>query len=372
MMSVVLRRWKNKEGKVVERWSIDVKVKLPGRPVVRVRDFSPVDTRRGAEQHERQIRQSILDGTFGKEIQEVPTLSKFQDRFLELARTNNKPSTVKTKEDILRKHLVPAFGRLKLDEIDADRIEAFKADKLRSGLSKKSVNNALTVLRKLLATAAEFGLLAQVPRIQWLRAPKKDIDFLTFEEAQRLAEHAEDGRWRTMLIVALNTGLRIGELCALSWTDVDLTAGRLIVRRNVWKGQMGTPKGGREREVPLNERALRALKAHPRRLDSKWVFPQRDGGFIRNPQHTCVEAIARQAKRAGLRPIGWHTARHTFASHLVMSGVPLKAVQELLGHSTIDMTMRYAHLSPSVTRDAVRALERPRDTTGTQGVEAVA
>ena len=101
------------------------------------------------------------------------------------------------------------------------------------------------------------------------------------------------------------------------------------------------------------------------------MFPQRDGGFIRNPQHTCAEAILRNATRAGIRPIGWHTLRHTFASHLVMRGVPLKAVQELMGHATIDMTMRYAHLSPDVKKDAVRALDaRPRGTLGAHRQEA--
>lgn len=67
----------------------------------------------------------------------------------------------------------------------------------------------------------------------------------------------------------------------------------------------------------------------------------------------------RACRKAGLRPIQWHACRHTFASHLVMRGVPLKAVQELLGHSTIQMTMRYAHLGPEVTRDAVNLLDKP-------------
>ncbi len=84
----------------------------------------------------------------------------------------------------------------------------------------------------------------------------------------------------------------------------------------------------------------------------------------------CRNAILRASKRAGLRPIGWHTLRHTFASHLVMRGVPPKAVQELLGHASIEVTMRYAHLSPDVKKDAVRALEqRPRGPPGTQWPE---
>jgi hypothetical protein len=93
--------------------------------------------------------------TIRKEKKEVPTLEQFQERFLDHARTNNKVSTAKTKADILRKHLVPAFGRLKLDQIDTARLETFKAEKMNEGLSKKSVDNLLTVLRKLLALAQE-------------------------------------------------------------------------------------------------------------------------------------------------------------------------------------------------------------------------
>ena len=87
------------------------------------------------------------------------------------------------------------------------------------------------------------------------------------------------------------------------------------------------------------------------------AFPQDDGQFIPNPHHACSAAIVRMSRRAGLRRIGWHTLHHTFASHLVMRGVSLKAVQELLGHATIEMTMRYAHLSPDVRRNAVRLLD---------------
>ncbi len=76
-------------------------------------------------------------------------------------------------------------------------------------------------------------------------------------------------------------------------------------------------------------------------------------------KNECKHPLWRACRRAGLRRIGWHVLRHTFASHLVMRGVPLKAVQELMGHATIDMTMRYAHLSPHVAREAVKVLDAP-------------
>ncbi|MGE5184808.1 MAG: tyrosine-type recombinase/integrase [Acidobacteriota bacterium] len=108
------------------------------------------------------------------------------------------------------------------------------------------------------------------------------------------------------------------------------------------------------REIPLGEDVLKALKAH-RHLRGKLVFCTMEGEVfsVGEPRYW----LAQVCRKAGLREIGWHTLRHTFASHLAMRGAPLKAIQELLGHATIQMTMRYAHLAPEVARDAVRLLD---------------
>ncbi|HKD43059.1 MAG TPA: tyrosine-type recombinase/integrase, partial [Myxococcaceae bacterium] len=92
-----------------------------------------------------------------------------------------------------------------------------------------------------------------------------------------------------------------------------------------------------------------------RHLRGPFVFCNEDGSYLKSD--TCRKAIDNAAKAASLRAIGWHTLRHTFASHLVMSGVPLAAVQKLLGHASIKTTMRYAHLSPSIAMDAVNVLD---------------
>ena len=105
----------------------------------------------------------------------------------------------------------------------------------------------------------------------------------------------------------------------------------------------------------MSDEVLRALKAH-RHLRGELVFCDADGRMLTKGE--CRHPLWRACKRAGLRQLGWHALRHTFASHLVMRGAPIKAVQELLGHSTIEMTMRYAHLSPDVRKDAVRLLDR--------------
>jgi integrase len=356
-MSVRLRKWKKKNSKTEERWVVDLLVHLPGQPPRRVRDFSPVNTRRGAEAHERQLREALLAGTYDmKEVRAVPTLEAFQERFISYSEVNNKPATVYEKRWVLKLHLIPAFGKRPLDKISAADIEQFKALKLKEGHCRKSVNNHLTVLRKLLNLAVEWGELSHAPRVKALKVAPSEFEFLDFDETDRFLRAAAP-EWKAFLVTALKTGLRVGELLALKWEDLDLVAGRLMVRRSLWRKDEGTPKGGRTREVPLSADAVATLKAH-RHLKGPYVFCFPDGRRLtHNRVKDLVPSTCRKAQLA--KRLTTHDLRHTFASHLVMRGVTLKAVQELLGHATMEMTMRYAHLSPDVKRDAVLLLDGP-------------
>ena len=160
-MSVRQREWLNKEGKSEARWMVDVRVRMPGKGDRRVRDISPVNTRRGAEQHERQIRQALQDGTFGIDVKEVLTLQQFESQFLVYSTNNNKPSAVHAKRLTLKNHLRPYFGVRRLDRILVPTVEAYKAKKLDEGLSPKTINNHLAMLRKLLNLAVEWGELSR-------------------------------------------------------------------------------------------------------------------------------------------------------------------------------------------------------------------
>lgn len=183
---------------------------------------------------------------------------------------------------------------------------------------------------------------------------KTDADFLSFREAEGLVV-AADEEWACMILIGIHTGLRLGELRALRWQDVYLKERRIVVRQAVSRGEVGPPKSGRTRDVDLSESAWKALTTQ-RHLRGPLVFCDMDGQML--TKGACKWPLWRACKRAGLgRRIGWHVLRHTFASLLVMKGVPIKTVQELLGHSTIEMTERYAHLSPNVKRDAVSKLD---------------
>jgi integrase len=142
--------------------------------------------------------------------------------------------------------------------------------------------------------------------------------------AKRLLDTAKaEPEWHVMIMTGLRTGLRIGELRALRWEDVDLVAGRLTVRRAVAKNDVGTPKSGRKRTIELGHEIQAGLKKD-RHLRSELVFCCDDGLML--TENECKHPMRRACKRAGLRLIGWHALRHTFASHLMMRGAPLKAV----------------------------------------------
>jgi integrase len=363
-MSVRLKEWK-KNGKT--GWEVDLRITLPDGSRPRERVKSPVSSKSGTMRWAQQREAEILaqGGRTPKVPKaEAPTVEAFSQEFLTFSGTNNKPSTVHAKEWMLRVHLLPYFGSTRLDQLGPAAIEAYKAKKLDEGLNRKSINNHLTALRKLLNLAVEWDRLERAPKVRGFALktqPVNEDEFLTFEEADRLIR-ATSSEWRPMIAVALKTGLRVGELLALRWGDVDVVAGQIVVRRTLWHGEEGAPKGGRHRPVPLSEEAAATLKVH-RHLRGPYVFCSEAGSRL---THSTVKDVVPQAcLRAGLaKRITWHGLRHTFASHLVMRGASLKAVQELLGHESIEMTLRYAHLTPDVRRATVRLLDGARGDVG--------
>ena len=344
------------------RWYYRKWIRLPNGTKARIfgvpGSFGLPNTRAGAEEALRRAVNEALTGKPLKPAVVTPSrgmlMSQLADVFVASSEATNKHSSVKAKRQILRDHILPAMGSRPVSSIDYAAIEDFKVATLKK-VGHKTVNNVLTVLRRMLSVAVKRKLIESVPEIEWLKAPKPDFDFLDFHEADRLIAAARgDGEWGTMIVVAARTGLRQGELLGLRWEDVDLVAGQLLVRQAIVRGRVTTPKSHKPREVGLSMEAEAALRAH-RHLRGPLVFCDPDGRPLTNG--ACKHPLWRACRKAGLRRIGWHVLRHTFASHLVMRGASLSQVQELLGHATIAMTMRYAHLSPKSKRDAVRLLD---------------
>lgn len=288
-----------------------------------------------------------------------PTLEEFAPVFLKrYAKLENKPSEYDSKESRLRVHLVPEFGALPLSQITSGRIADYVSELVdEDEIKPKTINNILTVLNVCLQLAKEDGHIAALPRMPWLEVDydEHDFKFLDFEPAAALLAAANDPMWGEMILVAVKTGLRLGELRALRPQDVDLKRKVLHVRKGAYKSRVGTPKTkSSKREVPLTDSALKALRCRLR-LKHSLIFCNEDGSMLTKEQ--CKWPLWRACDRAGIERKGWHVLRHTFASHLAMKGRTLKEIQELMGHTTIKMTLRYARLSPDAKRDAVMVLD---------------
>jgi integrase len=347
-----------KSGATEERWLVDILYRHPDGRRERIRKVSPVSTRRGAEEYERQLRHSLLDGTFGQK-KEVPSFEEFvDDRWWPVypASAGNRPNTVREKEIHLRVHLKPAIGKVPLDKVRGEIVARLFAVLRKAGLSEKSVKNVKATLRRILASAVDWGYLLAVPPLPRVKVPESRWDFLTPEESAQVLSVTKDPDNSVLLLFALHTGARAGEQIAIEWGDVDWRSRKIIFRRSSTRGLVGPTKSGRERKVPMTGALERALKS-TRHLRSQLVFCDGDGTPLK--LDFLHERLWTSLRRAGLRRIRWHDLRHTFASQLMMAGVPIRQVQDWMGHSTITMTMRYAHLAPDGGADLIRALEMP-------------
>ena len=288
----------------------------------------------------------------------VPTLAQFADRFVEEYAVANrqKASTIASKKNSLKNHLVPLLGTKKLDEVKNQDVQHLKA-KLHE-LKPKTVNGVLNVLSKLLKVAVEWGVIDVMPcTIRLLKSAAPTMPFYDFDDYARLVEAAEKLGPSVLAMVLLggDAGLRRGEIIALEWGDIDLRRGVLTVARSSWNGQVDSPKNGHSRQVDLTVRLAQALKAI-RHLRGDRVLYDHEQPVNETVLHRWMESCQRRAG-LGKGKRGLHVLRHSFCSHLAMQGAPAKAIQELAGHSDLTMTMRYMHLSPSSKKSAIQLLD---------------
>jgi integrase len=343
-------------------WEVDVIYRLPNRKRTRERRRVRVSSKSAAVRYgEQRERHLVINGPDVPEpiTKEVPTLKAFAPEFIDgHARANrHKPSGIAAKEQYFRVYLLPFMGHKRLDAItnqDVQQLKAWMREK-----SPKTVNNVLCLLNVLLKKAVEWALIAQMScSIKLLPVGPGKTAFHDFEDYERLVEVARTIDARTLLIVLLggDAGLRSGEMIALEWADVDLAKRQLCVRQSDWNGQVGAPKNGRLRYVPLTRRLAAALADH-RHLRSRRVLCQDD----RQPftRQIVQNRMVLAAKRANV-PKGVHILRHTFCSHLAMRGAPVRAIQELAGHADLSMTQRYMHLSPAARDAAIALLDEGR------------
>jgi integrase len=317
---------------------------------------SPDNTLAGAKVYEASLRGKLARGepivSQADKPVEMITFKEFAKTWLEVyVKNNNRLSEQQHKEGCLRLYLIPYFGEYPLDRIGNLDVENFKAKMMKTKLSEDSINHFLSTLSTCLKTAVEWDIIKSIPRIKRLRVTPNKFDYLSEEEAEQILAQA-DGQIKEMIFFCLKTGVRFGELIALDWNDIDFQEKQITVRRSIVRGIMGSTKSNKIRYIPLissvSDMLIKRVKSHG------FVFTRHKTHFT---QHYSCKKLYQAARKAGLRKIGWHKLRHTFASHLAQNGVAIQAIKELLGHSDITTTMRYAHLSPSALRSAMNVLE---------------
>lgn len=281
------------------------------------------------------------------------------------AKVHLRPSTTTRHEKTIRTWLIPYFKDRPIGQITRLDVQRFVAhcagsDGKRTGkrLAPKTVNEHLSCLSTMLARAVTWGYLRKNPceGVDRLEQQPEEWDFYTAEESERwlLACREVAPGWYPFFLTGFRTGLRLGELFALEWGDLDFHRNKLHVRRAVSDGQITLPKSGKRRTVDLSPHLAETLQGH-RHARGALVFCSADGERM-NRDHI-KHPWSRITRASGLRLLRHHDMRHSFASQLVAKGVPILAVQQLLGHATLLMTMRYAHLAPGASQQFVRLLD---------------
>lgn len=382
-MSVRKRKWTDKSGRVQESWMIHIKHTHPdGREQV-IRKTSPVQTRRGAEQYERELREALLAGSLRKgddEEQaereqpdeddggEPTTVREFVEVFLdEHSRTEGlRPRYIKLQRTALDMHILPVIGDEQLADVGSKHFGLVKRSMLKKNpdYSGKTVNNVLSVLSRMVRFWWERqGLDAPAFNAGLLKCDEVEAKVYEADVYERLVAGARSVGPEDLAIVLLmgDAGLRQGELRGLHIADLRFDPPVIRVQRALSiDGTEHSPKGRRNRTVPMTSRLAEALRAYLRvrpRSDRPQVFVRQSGETM---TQSCVRIrVARSEQAAGMAGDGRsHVLRHTFVTGLGEGDVPAHVIQELAGHKDLKTTSRYLHVRKRQAEAAIHTLER--------------
>lgn len=343
-----IRNRKNSDGKA----SWHVQIRLKGHPTVTESFERKTDAARWAQDTESAIR----DGRY------FPTIEAKRHTVTEMIERYRSEELPKLRSGNARvPHLdwwVLKIGAYTLADIKPALIVSARAQLLRKSNNRGTTSSHATVNRYCSTLSHAFSVAMKewqwiddnpFRKVRPLKEPEGRIRFLSEDERERLLSeclaHSED--LYTIVVIALSTGARRGEIMGLTWEDVDLKSGLVTFQKT---------KNGYRRSVPLTGLALDLVKdvASRRRFTSGYLFPGRSTGRPAAIQNIFEAAV----RRAGIENFHFHDLRHSAASYLVMAGVDMRTVGEILGHRDLKMTHRYAHLSRAHVTEAMGKLNR--------------
>lgn len=273
-----------------------------------------------------------------------------------------KRSTVEGYESMVAQHIVPYFGSRSLHRIERHDIEGYAAALARKGLAANSRINNLNLLGSIFELALLRGWAVRNP-VRGVTRPRggsadPDIHYLTMEEVEAVLRGIPDDqlgrREKPLYLAAVMTGMRRGELLGLRWGDVDWEAKRIRVRRSYVRGEFGAPKSRRSsRSVPLTDRLAgelqRLFDTAPVTADDALVFCHPASRKADTPLDgsKVLQRFKQALVRAGVRDVRFHDLRHTFGARMAAAGVPMRTLQEWMGHRDFATTLVYADYTPS-------------------------
>lgn len=305
------------------------------------------------------------------------TVAQFLDKWLSASvRPSVKVKTYEGYESIVRVRVTPRIGRKPLAMVTALDLQALYTDLAASGLSPRSVHHTHRCLHRAFDQAVRWGMIARNPcdGATAPRAERAEMRVLTPEHVNIFLAATADHPMHALYVLAITSGMRAGELLGLKWGDLDLDAGQLTVRRALQQQNDAglvfvTPKSARSRRtIVLSQRGINAIRIHRdrqtflrRQLGDEWqdrdlVFASATGGPL-DPSWQ-RQVFYSQLDAAGLPRVRFHDLRHTAATLLLSQGVHPKVVSDMLGHSTIGLTLdTYSHLLPAMHQQAAAAMD---------------
>ncbi|MHC4182599.1 MAG: tyrosine-type recombinase/integrase [Planctomycetota bacterium] len=262
--------------------------------------------------------------------------------------------------------LKDSFGNLQLRRFTPMLLEQYQTERLQksykpkngkpdTGYKPATVNRLIATLKHMFTKATDWemvdeGVLKKIGKVKLLPENNRRLRYLIKEECGELINSCE-GHLKPIVITALNTGMRKREILNLKWDNVDLKHGFILLDKT---------KNGHRREIPINQDLRNVLETmyhgtggKLRRIDIPHIFYYHKSG---KPYKDVKRSFATACRKAGIKDFKFHDLRHTFASHLVMAGVDITTVSRLLGHQSLTMTLRYAHLAPNHLSNAVNVL----------------
>ena len=308
------------------------------------------------------------------------TVEQFLERWLvDVAAPKLRSSTYVSYQSKCKLYIIPAIGRIPLLKLEPQQVQAMMNGMTKRGLSPRTVQYTRAILRKSLNQALKWGIvgrnvaaLTEAPRVE-----RPEMLSLDPEQASRLLDTVKGDRLEALYAVALALGLRQGEALGLRWQDVDLDTGTLRVRVSLQRlsGQppiLVEPKTRQSRRtLPIPHEVAAQLRAHrtrqlAERLRAGRAWQGEDWGLVFTnvageplAKGTVIKQYKRHLAAAGLPVLRFHDLRHSCASLLVAQGVHPRVVMEILGHSTITLTMNtYSHVLPQAQRDATNLMDR--------------